>query len=383
MTADGAPRAILALDGGGIRGAFTLGVLGELETILAEETGRGEDFVLSDYFDFIGGTSTGAIIATGLALGWTVDSLKERYRRLGSAIFGKRRLGPLRAWSKYPPGPLRRHLKHEFGNRTFGDPDLRTVLMIVIHNRTTDSPWPLVNNPKALFGAPQGHNLEQRLADLLAASTAAPSFFPSVRLDFGEGAQECVDGGVTAHNNPALQMFLTATLPEYRMEWATGPDKLQLISIGTGYSPARLTDLSRVRRHIIYVASNMPWGLMFAAAYHNDVVCRALADTKFGPHLDAELNDMVGGGLQPKLFTYARYNVELSDDTLAQFKINVPARQLIKIDTVDHVETLMQLGTSYARLHLKPEHVAGFKGQLPRTRPKARRSALRRMPRTS
>jgi uncharacterized protein len=48
-------KAILALDGGGLRGAFTLGFLGELESLIARKTGKGEDFVLADYFDFIGG----------------------------------------------------------------------------------------------------------------------------------------------------------------------------------------------------------------------------------------------------------------------------------------------------------------------------------------
>ena len=121
--------------------------------------------------------------------------------------------------------------------------------MIVMHNRSTDSPYPLSNNPKALYNtgeSPTRSNLNQRLCDLLSASTAAPAFFPPFPLDFGAGDQEFVDGGVTAHNNPALQLFLAATLPEYRLGWPTGPDRLLLVSIGTGFSPARLKNLSRL-----------------------------------------------------------------------------------------------------------------------------------------
>ena len=191
------------------------------------------------------------------------------YRDLGAAVFQKRKFLPLRAWTKYPGEPLRQHLIAEFGDYTFGDPRLRTTLMIVMHNRTTDSPWPPSNNPNALYNRggeePTRHNLEQRLCDLLCASTAAPAFFPSVTLNLGGGDQEFVDGGVTAHNNPALQMFLTATIPEYEMRWPTGPDKLLLISVGTGFAPARLQNLSKLRRHIIYVATNTPTGMMFAA----------------------------------------------------------------------------------------------------------------------
>jgi hypothetical protein len=75
------------------------------------------------------------------------------YRELGRIVFRKRKFLPLRAWSKYPAKPLRQHLEVEFGDHTFGDPSLRTTLMIVMHNRTTDSPWPLCNNANALYTA--------------------------------------------------------------------------------------------------------------------------------------------------------------------------------------------------------------------------------------
>ena len=68
------------------------------------------------------------------------------------------------------------------------------------------------------------NNLTLRLSDLLIASTAAPAFFPPVVLRVGDEDKEFGDGGVTAHNNPALQMVLTATLPVYHVQWATGPD---------------------------------------------------------------------------------------------------------------------------------------------------------------
>ena len=58
------PRKLLALDGGGIRGVLTLEVLIRIEDLLAEATGRGAQFRLCDFFDYIGGTSTGAIIVS-------------------------------------------------------------------------------------------------------------------------------------------------------------------------------------------------------------------------------------------------------------------------------------------------------------------------------
>src|SRR5918994_1303011 len=83
------PRKLLALDGGGIRGILTLEVLVKMEQLLAEATGEGETFRLCDFFDYIGGTSTGAIIAAGLARGMSVGELLDFYQQTGPAMFDK------------------------------------------------------------------------------------------------------------------------------------------------------------------------------------------------------------------------------------------------------------------------------------------------------
>jgi hypothetical protein len=77
------PKHILALDGGGIRGILTLQILRGIEGLIQKRSGK-PNCKLSDCFDLIGGTSTGAVIATGLALGRSVHQLDCLYRRLGS-----------------------------------------------------------------------------------------------------------------------------------------------------------------------------------------------------------------------------------------------------------------------------------------------------------
>jgi patatin-like phospholipase/acyl hydrolase len=90
------PKRILALDGGGIRGAVTLGFLEGIEQNLAERHDRlkiipKNEFRLHQYFDLIGGTSTGSIIAALLAIGgYSVAEIKEMYVNLGGQIFSDR-----------------------------------------------------------------------------------------------------------------------------------------------------------------------------------------------------------------------------------------------------------------------------------------------------
>ena len=67
------PKRILVLDGGGLRGILTLGFLGRIEQLLRERYSGEHGFRLCHYFDLIAGTSTGSIIAAGLAKGMRVE----------------------------------------------------------------------------------------------------------------------------------------------------------------------------------------------------------------------------------------------------------------------------------------------------------------------
>src|SRR5690349_20203848 len=84
------PKRILASDGGGIRGALTLGYLERIEAILRKQNGNDESFRLSHYFDLIGGTSIGSIIAACLAIGMKVSDITKMYMDLGARIFAKK-----------------------------------------------------------------------------------------------------------------------------------------------------------------------------------------------------------------------------------------------------------------------------------------------------
>ena len=97
----GGRKKILALDGGGIRGILTVEILAKIEELLRQKSGRGQDFVLADYFDFFAGTSTGAIIAACLSWGMTVDRIRNFYLQNGTEMFDKASL-------------LERYYRHKF-----------------------------------------------------------------------------------------------------------------------------------------------------------------------------------------------------------------------------------------------------------------------------
>ena len=102
-------KRLLALDGGGIRGVFSLEMLARIEQLLREKTGN-PNLVLADHFHYLGGTSTGAIIATCLSWGMSVAEVHELYTNRAIEMF---RLAPiyLRFWSKFEAAAITRMFK--------------------------------------------------------------------------------------------------------------------------------------------------------------------------------------------------------------------------------------------------------------------------------
>src|SRR5258708_24718051 len=86
--ARGGPRKLLAIDGGGIRGVLSLMVLAKIESMLIEESKR-PDYRLADYFDYVAGTSTGGIIAAGIALGMSIAEILAFYVNNGGPMFSQ------------------------------------------------------------------------------------------------------------------------------------------------------------------------------------------------------------------------------------------------------------------------------------------------------
>ena len=189
---------------------------------------------------------------------------------------------------------LREVLRDAQGNElTLGSDALRTLVLLVMRNETTNSPWPLSNNPYAKYNdrALRDCNLRLPLWQLIRASTAAPTFFPPEQIRLDEDVTfTFVDGAVTVYNNPAFLLFLMATLPEYKVGWPMGEDRLLLVSIGTGALTGAAKNVKPAQMTVLYSARAVPAALIDAALNEQDVLCRVFGRCRFGDPVDRPLH---------------------------------------------------------------------------------------------
>lgn len=365
-------KRILSLDGGGIRGVFSLMILGKVEAHFREMRGR-PDLVLREEFDFFAGTSTGAIIAACMAWGFSVDQLLVLYRTRGREMFTK--AGILdRYWKgMYDSNVIAGMFQRMFRDvddrepamlgtkKLWGDsPADQKYLMMVMRNATTGSAWPICNNPRALYNDRNldDCNLNVPLWKLLRASTAAPVYFPPEEITLGGRTDLFVDGGVTPYNNPALIATLMATLPEFRIEWPTGKERLHVLSIGTGATRTRLSKQAARKVNNADVAGFIIPSVLGSVGVEQDMICRVLGDCVFGAPIDSEIGSLHHSGLltpAEKKFTYVRYNREFNIDEIAEIKRK--SGKNFSLDNTNLIEILVDLGKRYAAENVKAEHL--------------------------
>ena len=368
------PKKLLACDGGGIRGILSVEILARIEKTL-RESHNDPTLRLCDYFDYIAGTSTGAIIAAAWAWGMTVDELRSFYVNNGEEMFQKAKLLE-RFRTKFRSDNLSKQLQDVFGaNTTLGTDKLKSLLLVVLRNASTDSPWPLSNNPAAKFNQlmhadskPNDEcNLHLPLWQLVRASTAAPTYFPPEAVKVGKREFVFVDGGVTMYNNPAFQLFKMATLAPYKLEWPVGSDKLLLVSVGTGFADSANDDLQPSQMNLLYNAGSIPSALMTAALHEQDALCRMFGKclSAVPSEIDLELGGLTGAavpGFSPRLFTYVRYNAELTDNGLTSLGLSgIAPSDVQQMDSVAHIDKLSKIGKAVGEKYVSAAHFEGFR----------------------
>ena len=356
------PKRILALDGGGIRGALTLGFLERIESILREREGN-PNLLLCDYFDLIGGTSTGAIIAAGLSIGMTAGEMKDLYLNIGDKIFGKKYSLFLnffkRTKAEFDFQPLEDALKDVFGDITMGSDKIKTGLCIVTKRADTLSTWPIINNPKGKYFK---YNEGMLLRKVVRASAAAPSYFVPQKIDVGSGEVGAfIDGGVSLANNPAFQLFLVATLKGFKYEWPTGADKLSILSIGTGTYTKKYDPDKIAKKNLLGWASMIPEIFMEDANYLNQTILQYLSESPAPRKIDGEIGDLDGDLLHNQAaLSYIRYNVLLEENELNGLGLQFTQEELVSLREMSNAQNkdkLYEIGSKAAAKFIDPEHI--------------------------
>jgi len=295
--------AALALDGGGVRGLITAAWLEYLD----EHT----DKPLLDYFDVVAGTSAGSINAMGLALGLSGRDVRELFQVNAPEIFpwclprwaDKAARIPSQGLSspKYGSERLVDAMRNVFGERLFGDAKIRCLV-------TTYS---MTESRALILDSANPDHADLPMWKVVAASSAAPVFFPAMCLKVGGVDHVVVDGGV-AINDPAL----TASTALREM---TGKDftNLFLLSLGTGHP------VTKDKLYELKGAGLWDWGiglvhfLLTAPSDHTDYVCRRLHGDNYHrvqvrvPYDEFDIDDASKKNLERLLHTAASAFSEL------------------------------------------------------------------------
>ena len=214
-------RRILSIDGGGIRGL--------IPAVLLESLESGTGVPARDAFDMVAGTSTGAILAGGVAAGFSGEQLASLYRRRGPELFRQiPLLGLVRrviTGQLYDVARLRAMIAEELGDRAgWRINDVPTDIMVTAKGLDDGHQWYFVKDRPDSNDCRTGN---YPLVDCLTASAAAPTYFAPWQID---GLGLLVDGGTGVAGNPVYQACVEAF--EYTGEYR--PEDTVVVSLGTG-----------------------------------------------------------------------------------------------------------------------------------------------------
>ena len=211
------PFYILSVDGGGFRGLFAAHLLKKVEEAWQVDW--------RSRFGLLAGTSTGAILSAGLAMGMSAAKLTQFYLSHGNAIFTPRVLSRFDirrlCTSRYSKKTLKVILDDVFRDMTLGDIDIPLILPSV------DIGNGCVHVLKSSYHNQLVRDQNVRISDAVLASCSAPTYFdPHIVNE----TYQLVDGGLWA-NNPSLVAAIDA---HYRLNIPF--EEIRVLTIGTGKS---------------------------------------------------------------------------------------------------------------------------------------------------
>jgi hypothetical protein len=429
------PKRLLSLDGGGVRGALTVAFLERIEQLLRDHHKQiagagptaagsppGEQQVadaevrLGDWFDLIGGTSTGALIAGALALGVQTDDVKDFYLERAPRAFRRRFLGIPFLQPKFDARGLRAEIEDIVGGETLDSAKLITGFAVIAKRIDTGSPWIVANNRNSVYweaSATHIGNKDYKLSTLVRASTAAPLYFDPEILAIKEDAPQdtlgnvtahvsglpwlsllvtkvralyglvskhgpsdkthglFIDGGVTPYNNPAMALLMMAVLKQFGIGWQLGPQNLTIVSIGTGSYRTKLSFQELGFAGPLKLAKRAMFSFMGDSQSLALSQMQWLGESPLRWPINREVKALEGnsppGG---PWFRFLRYDVRLEPDWLLEnLDMKVTEREALRLQQMDDLGTiapLYQIGRLAAERQVKAEHLfPGTEGVAP------------------
>jgi predicted acylesterase/phospholipase RssA len=282
-------KKILAVDGGGIRGVLPASVLATVEDSLDEP--------VVDYFDLVVGTSTGGIIALGLAAGLKAREIIDFYIEHGPGVFcGPHLPRRLRQWTvgKYHAKGLRSALEEVFGDRRLGESKTRVVVPALNLETGEVRIYKTAHHPKF------ERDFKERVVDVAMATAAAPTFFPA---HLSQSGIPLIDGGVFANNPTGLAAVEAVGV----LGWQRGD--FAILSLGCGDEPlavgrgrhrnlGRLYWASKLADVFMAGQSSSSMGSGYLLAGHDNVrrISPSVAGGRFGLDVVKEIPALRGLG---------------------------------------------------------------------------------------
>jgi len=308
-------KSILSVDGGGIRGIIPLACLARLEALKGKPS--------RELFDMVVGTSTGAIIAAGIALGLDAGRILGLYRDLALKAF--QRL----PWWEIVLNQGNHRYSGEFIARTLDEigadiplNDLPIDILITGKSTVTSrTDFFVRDNPGngCVWGT-------MHLRDAVLASIAVPTYFPAHTAVVRGQTYTWVDGGVGVAGNPCYHAAVEA------IHYSAGlypPGETRLLSFGTGRAPHRI-DAPR--------ASILDWGRWVLAELLEDAADWQTYVTR------REYGE--GGRID-----FRRYQLDFTPEVMLELGVEVPPGVdvgKIEMDSVWAVGLLEEIGRRFA-----------------------------------
>ena len=180
--------------------------------------------------------------------------------------------------------------------------------------------------------------------------------------DVGEGEEGIfVDGGVSMHVNPALQLLMVATLQGFGLEWPMGEDKLLVCSVGTGAAAAKVTPAEMAKY------SNLHWAAQLATQFMRDsselvqTMLQWLSRSPTSVTIDRQIgtlkDDLVGG---TPWIQYLRYDIPLLQEDLSELGMKYSAQDVRSLQAMSNparIKDLDKIGKKAAEQQVQVEHL--------------------------